>query len=395
MAAALPLNPVAKQIQHTPVVTATVIEHPPSEKEVLYIGEEPRTPEMQFGPVRQHLPASVANIPPVRSKVSYVKQTATPAASAASRPPRPATASDTSPWRRFGEWLEGSWLATSLKVILVISSLLLVLSGEVWLVPIGLAGAAILLLTIVATSLTLGNESSTAQTNTSGITFRSWQEMTRDRLRGKSSPERITELLGSWLAAAFICALIGVVMLVVTDQFAPNLQSVSIYTWLTLSATLGSWCILAVGKFCEGSESDAVRRRLVMLTLGLLCGAAMFGCAELLLLDLHVGSDFNHTAQTMYTQEGAPKLPLFLSFYAVVLTLPRWWKQTDPLRRTRVNLLSVAICVFIGWLFHLVWPYPQPYGLMSLAMISLATQLSATWMTATDREQARREFRRV
>ncbi len=219
--------------------------------------------------------------------------------------------------------------------------------------------------------------------------------MTRDRLRGKSTHERITELLGSWLAAAFICALIGVVMLVVTDQFAPNIQSVSIYTWLTLSAILCSWCVLAVGKFCEGSESDAVRRRLVMLTLGLLCGLILFYGAEMLLLNLHVGPDFNHKAHTMYTPEGNPKLPLFLAFYAVVLTLPRWWKTNRSTASHRVNLLAVAICVFIGWIFQLVWPYPQPYGLMSLAMISLATQLSASWMTAADREQARREFRRV
>ncbi len=77
MAAALPLNPLVKQVVNTPVVTATVIDHPQPEKELLYIGEEPRVPEMQFGPVRQHPTATVTNIPPVRSKVSYVRQTAT------------------------------------------------------------------------------------------------------------------------------------------------------------------------------------------------------------------------------------------------------------------------------------------------------------------------------
>ena len=35
--------------------------------------------------------------------------------------------------------------------------------------------------------------------------------------------------------------------------------------------------------------------------------------------------------------------------------------------------------VFVAWLINLLWPFPQPWGLMVAATISLAVQLASPW----------------
>jgi serine/threonine protein kinase len=230
---------------------------------------------------------------------------------------------------------------------------------------------------------------------TGGLRIRSWHEMLRDRLRGKTPHERLQELVSSWLAAGFVAALLGVLLLLLNDQFETNQQSITLYAWITLSAATTSGAILAVGKWCEGVESDGARRRLVMLALGLMCGACVFGLAQWLLLDLQVRNPRGSLPHTMYAADGTLKLPLFMIYFALLLALPRWWKQTDPLRRARVQLWPVIACVLLGWLLGCLWPLPQPAGSMLIAVVSLTTQLAATWITTAEREQARQEYRRL
>ena len=114
---------------------------------------------------------------------------------------------------------------------------------------------------------------------------------------------------------------------------------------------------------------------------------------DALLLSLQVGkAEFG---STMFTEAGTPKLPLFLVYFGGLFVLPGWWKQADPLRKTRVNLFSLAGCVLWGGILSLFWPFPQPWGFMLAATISLSTQLASPWLTAKDREVAKREFRRA
>jgi hypothetical protein len=44
--------------------------------------------------------------------------------------------------------------------------------------------------------------------------------------------------------------------------------------------------------------------------------------------------------------------------------------------------------ILAAWIWQLVWPFPQPWGFMMLAAISISTQLSAPWISSKDRTAA-------
>ena len=94
----------------------------------------------------------------------------------------------------------------------------------------------------------------------------------------------------------------------------------------------------------------------------------------------------------MYNDEQAPKLPAFLVYFAGMFVATRWWLQSDPLRATRLSVFSTAICVLWAWILHLIWPFPQPWGLMLAATISIAVQLASPWMPTSERARLRNQL---
>jgi hypothetical protein len=65
--------------------------------------------------------------------------------------------------------------------------------------------------------------------------------------------------------------------------------------------------------------------------------------------------------------------------------VPRWWRQTEYTRNTRMSLWCVFSCVFIAWLLHIFWWFPQPFGMIAAGIISLSTQLASPWMPPSQR----------
>jgi len=264
-----------------------------------------------------------------------------------------------------------------------------------WLL-IPLAIAAVLVYTIYGGLWLVSSSMKSQPQTTSGIRMRSWQEMVRENLRAKPIGTRIGELTGGYVAAAILSGLISVALIAGVDQFNPDMTTLSLYTWLAISSTLGSWAVLSVGKFCEGVESDAWRRRALLLALGLGLGAAAWGLSDqVLLVDLASAQHTWQNVDTAFPAVDATLLTRFLVFFAAVFAIPGWWKQTDPLRKSRVNLFTLGWCVLWAGIVSVLWPFPQPWGLMLAATVSLSTQLAAPWMTSSEREAAKKEFRRA
>jgi hypothetical protein len=86
------------------------------------------------------------------------------------------------------------------------------------------------------------------------------------------------------------------------------------------------------------------------------------------------------------TEHGAnPPAAVYIAYFAFLFLIPRWWRQAEFTRSTRMSLWSIISCVFFAWLVHIFWWFPQPLGMAAAGVISLSTQLASPWMTPSQR----------
>lgn len=195
---------------------------------------------------------------------------------------------------------------------------------------------------------------------------------------------RVEELTGSMLISAAVVAAIGFALTIVSGK-TPKVDQ---FLWLASVATFGSWLVMIAGKCWESRPGEVVLRRFVMLVLGLGLGAAAWGIKDLLFVDLqydwHMPRPItqHYLNADFYDGSGVPKLMGHMAYFAFLLMVMRWWKQADPLRSARMSISTTLVVAFWGWLLSLVWPFPQPWGILVAVAMSIAVQLSSPWYGA-------------
>ena len=207
-----------------------------------------------------------------------------------------------------------------------------------------------------------------------------------------SRRERLADLIGSMLLAAVVVMVVSLVV-VLFRMSGHNGSPVELnqYAWLVLSAIAGAWSILIPAKIWEGRGADPALRRFVMLAIGLGVGLIAFGLQSSLLVQLHyemhtfqVNQEIHRIAAnflppSFYGADGAPSVYAFLAYFGLLWLLPRWWRQADSKRSTRLSLWSVAVSLIWAAIVNCVSPFPEPWGLMFAATVSVAVQLASPW----------------
>jgi serine/threonine protein kinase len=316
-------------------------------------------------------------------------------------------------FRQVTGWWNTSSLGAPLKVLLVLAAGVALLFNATWLVPVAM-GAGILYVVYYGIWATVQawhhsdlQESSTLESTAAGalpgnaFRRRKWQDAARDMLRRRSPGEKIAELTGSLLMAALATCILTVVMMIIGAGAQPlgsSIDNVALFAWFASTATLGAWTVLIAGKAIENKSGDAVRRRFAMLIVGLALGAISFALASTLMIRMHDAMDFPSVtgathSSSLYDGQQMPLLPVYLAYFGGIFLVLRWWKQVDPLRVTRLSIWATGVCVLWGAVLEMFWHFPQPWGLMLVATISLAAQLSAPWLTNAQRSEMRRAAR--
>jgi hypothetical protein len=161
--------------------------------------------------------------------------------------------------------------------------------------------------------------------------------------------------------------------------------------WLWVMTTIGSWLVLFAGKACERSRGEKMKRRFGMALLGLAFGAIAFVTSQYLMVDF--GEGVAHVrggpiVRAMYEAGGAPKLAAFLGYFGAAFFTIGWWKQSDPLRSSRLRIAPILVTMLLAWIWWLLFAFPQPWGFMLVAAMSISTQLSAPWLSPAARAAA-------
>jgi hypothetical protein len=215
-----------------------------------------------------------------------------------------------------------------------------------------------------------------------------WREDATAALVVKPAHERISELVGSMLLAALIGTVMSVVAVLLRGE---NVIEREQYAWLTMTSVLGAWAVLVPAKLWEGTRGDQTLRRVTMLVIGLGVGAAAYGASHLLLVsfpdsaEMHQFTEVN-LSEKFYDASGTPQLGAYLAYFGAMFVAIRWWRQADPLRRTRLSVWSVGLCVLGAWVVDWIWRFPQPWGVMVAAIVSTSVQLVSPLASSEQRQ---------
>jgi serine/threonine protein kinase len=199
----------------------------------------------------------------------------------------------------------------------------------------------------------------------------------------KSGRERVADLAGSMILAAIVGTIMSVVAVLLRGE--TNVEQ-NQFAWLTLTSVLGSWAVLIPSALWAGTNGDATLRRVTMLVVGLLVGAVAYVGSTTLLVQFTDSAEVHNFVQldfgkNFYDAKGAPLLGAYLAYFGAMFAGIRWWRQADPLRRTRLSVWNIGAAVMGAWVVDWIWRFPQPWGLMVAAIISTSVQLAAPQST--------------
>jgi hypothetical protein len=224
-----------------------------------------------------------------------------------------------------------------------------------------------------------------------------WRERAKLQLIAKSWREKVSELLASMLLSALIASLVALAAVAVLSlREQPPSEQMAAYLWLAAVGTLGSWAVLVPSKFFEGKLEDHAPIRISLLLLGTFVGVAAWWLGDVLMLKMpgwHHPVDLGSGIITQKmlgwpesTDGGNAPLAIYVAYFAFLFLVPRWWKQTEYTRSSRLSLWTAFTCAGWAWLLHMFWWFPQPLGVMVAGVMALSIQLTSPWMPPSKRK---------
>jgi eukaryotic-like serine/threonine-protein kinase len=218
--------------------------------------------------------------------------------------------------------------------------------------------------------------------------FTQWQSHKRSQLAQKSTIDNWIEWTWSIVSSTTIVSILSVVGYLIAIAVAPTRVDTSHFiaagTWTAVMTLIMTWTVLLIGKRWERRDEDGLMFRFTLLTVGLGVGAAGYGLSEFLQVPWGNVTYFQRDSEPRtwprFHSGLAPLLPAFMAYFAMLMGLVKWWRQSDILRKHRFSVFSVlwailAAVILSGFVF-----FPTPWCLIVAGATSLVLQMSTPWI---------------
>ena len=151
-------------------------------------------------------------------------------------------------------------------------------------------------------------------------------------------------LTASLLIAAVACMVFNLLALVLGGDFvASNIQRWATFAWLSVTSISASWALLVLGKGLEHRQGEPWFRRILSGTIGVGVGVLAFTMGQVFNINLAGMATSGYTPLPAF--QIGPVLPVYIMLFGGLFVILRWWRQSDPIRRTRLSIAVVGICV--------------------------------------------------
>lgn len=296
------------------------------------------------------------------------------------------------------QWWNHANFSTPIKIILLIVAGLVVVQNSQWLLPLTLGLGLVYLLYYLGR---MWFTKSPEQTKAPTLREIHRQQTTHVRrwLGARPSADRVTELVGSLLVGAFACIVLNLLGFAIGaglfgagvfggGDLDSSVENWANYAWLTLNSIVGCWALLAFSKTWESKEGNSWLRRAAMMGVGLVIGAIAFysaGSFEIDLTELAL-ADFQSRDSNQFVIRGLPIFPAYLIFFAGLFGILRWWRQMDPMRKTRLSILNVTLCLIWATVFSHLLNVPLTSSCVLAVVMSVSVQLASPWLHPDNRK---------
>ncbi|MGI9516875.1 MAG: hypothetical protein ACR2NP_07525, partial [Pirellulaceae bacterium] len=354
----------------------------------MFIGEQTQyagDDEIKFGELRQVVEADISTGPATapRRDVEVIS-------SRHAAPDEPIARAVHGGWHKTMDWWATANLTTPVKILILAGLGMLLLVNAAWLFPVSLGLGMLYLIYFTIRSLITPSPEKTKKPK---VTRAERMNQLPVGLATKPVSDRITETIGSLVVASIVCIVLAFFTLIVTnDTGLSQPEQWAFYTWSVVTAIVASWTLVIMNKTWEHRKGDAIVRRFVMLSAGVVVGLAAFFTAQYLHLNwasdtLYESTNLSPFADETFLVGNAPNMLGFIVFFSGLFVILRWWRQADPVRRTRLSIWSVGLCLVWGMLIGEFFHFPMPWSIVVAVMISIATQMASPWLTREQRQE--------
>lgn len=325
-----------------------------------------------------------------------VVETAGPAAAQQNRSSEPLASAVQKSAHDLNHWWHDRNINPLARVLVAVVAGVILLMNSAWLLPMLSLLAILYIPYYIIRTMVLSNQQqpsyaaahaaavSARRRCKMGPTVQQWRLMSRREILAKPLRTRAAELTESWTTAMVV---LGVLAWVATmfgiAEGDSGAEAIAPFAWGASTALAGAWLMLGLGKAWESEEGEGLPRRIVQLGGGAAVGAIAYGLGRGLMIPMDAGFDLDRVGwdmpRHMYSESGAILLPAMMAHFAAIFFLVRLWRSADPLRRRRLSVWSVAVVVVVAWLVNQVIPVPQPWGMLTIASMLIAIQMSAVW----------------
>jgi len=304
-------------------------------------------------------------------------------------PEEPIARAVTGGWNQVTDWWVNANMTTPVKVLILAGAGLLLLVNSPWVIPVSIGLGLLYLLYYTVRSLFQPGD-----VEKKPRVLRAERiDRIRRELGARPINDRVTEGVGSLVVSAVVCVVLGFFTLVASaESQSTQSQQWAFYAWTVVVAIVATWALLITNKTWEHRRGDPLIRRFVMLSVGMGVGLFAVGAAQFLHLDWSLQSwvgepELSPFAANTFLNDGSPQLPGFVLFFSGLFLILRWWRQADPIRRTRLSIWSVGLCLVWGMLIGQFFQFPLPWSCVLAVMISVATQIASPWLSPDQRHQ--------
>lgn len=185
-----------------------------------------------------------------------------------------------------------------------------------------------------------------------------------------------------------------------------NSQALGAIAWLGAMSILCSWTVVTFARRWESRQEDSIAFRFAMMVAGLILGAISFQLSEFLLVpwssvinpqaDLHsrlIGKGIHLAFKGFYDENQMPNLAGHMAYFAGLMWIVRWWRQSDSLRKKKFSLWTVLWSMLLAGLVQAFFFFPSPWCLWMAGVVSLSVQIASPWIDPLEPQLAQNPLR--